>query len=350
MRLVPTIIELLKSLFVSNEDYKEIMTEKYLCKLYEILKMMLHAMHCLDELNNAEDPGRLVTEEREIFRFIEKLPRIFTSSKCYKEYFKFLFGFLQYDKNKPHTEGHIKRTLLIIKNTIREHNLSSDFLKKIIPKLYKKIEDLIALRDSTLNANSLWCSIGKFFVAISTHFINPKAYKEDSELQGSDAEESKSSKIELSISEKVNEVVWNNTIKVAKEMLCIPKLFTENTDESLINTKVALKQVEELYIIIINFILNTLLPISEVHSSEAPKELLSIIDTTCTSLYSLHLAPHSDAPLSRACVNTLITLSDSQGGAGEKIGKAASRVLVNRCKELVRSYVEGERGGEMWEW
>jgi len=171
--------------------------EEYVLNLYEILKLLLNGI--------AENTGRLVTEEREIFRFIEDLSR---ECKYFSVQFKFLFNLMVYD---PKRVPVIKEALLIVKKTIREYDLSNELLSEVIPELYKRMEDLMALRlvkEVVLQneEDPIWCSIGKYFVAISAHFINPELYKEDSELQNSDKEENKSPEVKITTSYRNKEV------------------------------------------------------------------------------------------------------------------------------------------------
>ena len=77
-----------------------------------------------------------------------------------------------------------RRTSEIIRDLITLYKLDAEIIKSLLPNLYKKFKEIVAIRFKNdpcamLMKNSkepLWCSIVNYFIAISTYLVNPELY------------------------------------------------------------------------------------------------------------------------------------------------------------------------------
>jgi len=386
IKLTPTIVESFKTIF-SAEIAKEcelVLNEKVLSSLYQLIRKILSSTSVLEGLHGITNPIRLIGEERSLFEFIEYLPKIFMKEEAFNGYFEFLIEFLNFKIDDPHSDGFIRKVLLIIKNYVVAYGLPKDLVKGLIKKLYPKFSQIIGLRFQNdickillFNAKEcqpLWYDVGEFFVNFSTYLASPKIFKEAVPIMEESSKEPRFNEevlvppvnyMEIVKSEEFNkrtqelledkelqELVWDQIIKLIKEILKVSDSSLNNLDRAI--AEEVIKKSQELDITLINFILKTLLPSSSNLRKEAQQELINLIDNGCTAFNtsfsgsSTHSRPGDT--LSKFCISTLLSLCNSSEDVEkefltvkQKIATITTPVLVNRCKAIFHKYMADEK-------
>jgi len=353
IKLNTPILESFNALFNSKGyECKFLMSEECLLKLYELLKAML--MSISSSVIIITDLTRLISEEREVFDFIEYLFSVFTSTECFNNYFAFLFGFLEFDVKNPHTDAFVRRALMITKNFITSSTTDNEVKKKLIQILYSKLGEIIGLRfdnesNKVLQANAkdsppLWFKTGEFFISISTFLLNPKLYINNTCELEEPEEEPRPVQI-TEVSKEIKDIAWTYTINISKEILDISGY--ERIDRGIVEDTV--KRSEELGKLVVEFVLEILLPYNEELKSQ--KELIYIIDKGCQSVTLESIdSPIDRAPetrLSQFCIFSLIRLcnntEDNILSMKEKLASITTRILVNRSKKMLQQYIADEK-------
>jgi len=357
LKLVPSIIKTFKNIFTPTvlKEFKTILSKDYLFDLYNILKEMLESINILEESYIKKNPINLIGEEKTIFEFIENLPNIFDTFELFSNYFKFLLNFLNFQRDNPRSDGITRRTLIIIKNLITSFNLHKEFKKQILNELYPILEELVALRfknevcevlieniKNIIESQPLWYEVGNYIVSISRYIIDHKLFAK---------EESKEVNHKFTEDKEIEDLAWKHIIHAVKVIIDIPKHLLDQLDKKIMDD--VIKKSQDLDIILMNFILEALLPNSENLDRSLQQELIILIDSGCTafntSFSSISFKSTGDI-LDTFCISALVRLCNSEEERDskfypikQKISNMTTPILVNRCKAIFYKYLADEK-------
>lgn len=350
IKLIDPAIESLRALFSSAAQCEFLLSDKCLSQLYDLLRKMIESVSTSGII--VSDIAQLVSEEREVFDFIEYLPSVFKSTANYVNYFVFLLGFLEFDAKKPHSDAFVRRALVVIKNSIMSPSLDNEMMKELIQNLYSKLAAIIGLRfnneaNKVLLANAkelppLWFSAGKYFLSLSAFLLNPQQHA--NALEDSPHKTPPANIKELP--EATQELVWHRIIDISKEILNGNEY--DRLDRGAIEE--TWKKSEELGIMVVDFAVKVLLPNSE--SRSVQKTLVHVVDGGCEAgakEVGSSFVNRPEIGLSQFCILSLIRLCNNKEENQKllsikvKLASITTRVLVNRCKKMLQQYIADEK-------
>ena len=303
-----------------------------------------------------------------MFDFVEYLPSIYSKQESYTAYFSYLLDMLTFRMDDPHSDAFVRRALEIIKDFIILREMPAGLARVLVPQLYPRFAAVISLRfvneacktllGNAKDAQPLWYDVGEKFVQISTYLVNPQMFKEkyeeNSTAEGKlmPTESFEKRKKELLENKELQGVVWENIIRLIKEMLKVSDSSLNALDKALAEN--VIKKSQDLDVTLINFILKVLLPSSEGLGKENQQELINLIDNGCTAFYSSFNSSSSSQnragdSLSKFCISTLLSLCANESEEGKfaeikrKIAAITTPVLINRCKAIFCRYMADEK-------
>lgn len=285
--------------------------------------------------------------------------------------------FLTFNAENPHSDGFMRKVLLILKSFIICRNLPLFQIKSLLKLLYPKFSSIISLRFqndvckillfNSKDSQPLWYDVGQHFIHISSYLLNPSLYKLSENLfkepqkiilEKNESSEDIKKQQEITADEELQNMVWLYTMDLIKEIMKVTESSLIGIDKQL--AEEVLKKSQDLDINIMNFILKVLLPMSSTISKERQQQLVNLIDSGCTSIYSsLAYSPRTNIrfgndSLSKFCISTLIELCSCESSDQEfmdvkrKIASLTTPVLINRCKAILVKYnLDENRSGQV---
>eukprot|EP00826_Nyctotherus_ovalis_P010307 TRINITY_DN12730_c0_g1_i3.p2 TRINITY_DN12730_c0_g1~~TRINITY_DN12730_c0_g1_i3.p2 ORF type:complete len:159 (-),score=47.08 TRINITY_DN12730_c0_g1_i3:402-878(-) len=145
---------------------------------------------------------------------------------------------------------------------------------------------------------------------------------------------------EVKIDKELEELVWKCTLQFINKVNDNSERSLGKLSKELVDPVVKINQ--ELNSILLAFIGNILLPSSVELSRELQECLINLINSGYSS---------SGSFLSKFCMDTLLGLcvKEDAGKFSEmrrKMAGLAAVALINKCKELLRKYIEDERSSK----
>lgn len=340
-KLVPSLMNALRALYSQHAAKGLNLSIEQQKRSYELLKeiavtvSLSEGIHC--------DPTKIFAEEKLIFELIEYIASALAEHCSLAQYFDFLLQFLHFRPDIMHTDAFTRKAMEIFKNCITLQGIDMKLLKQLVPKLYEKLEDVAELRfDSgackVLLANaqssqSLWHVVIRYFVSISTFLVNPKLCESTGNVNEKYVEEVEADK-------ELEKLAWKCILQFINKVNDSSEGSLGRLSKELVDPVVKINQ--ELNSILLAFIGNILLPSSVELSRELQECLITLINSGCSS---------SGSFLSRFCMDTLLGLcaKENAGKLSEmrrKMAGLAAVALINKCKELLRQYIEDERSSK----
>ena len=145
--------------------------------------------------------NKLLSEERTVFDFIETLNDFYVLSvETQALYCDFLYRFMEF-KSEQRQEAFIKRSFSIFYSALLRGRIQRAILKELLPRLIERMKSLIDLRyDSQAcvqlvfqakGQQSLFLTIGMYFIHITSFLINPKQFKARLQFHGAQMSENR---------------------------------------------------------------------------------------------------------------------------------------------------------------
>ena len=290
-------------------------------------KDLLTLISCLLEALRTEagSSAKLMPEEREVFEVIEQLPGYFCESEeCLQVIIEFVSKLIEFAPPDPHSEAYCRRGLklveevstgypeLVVRNVGRVLSLY-----KTITGLRFENEAISILIASSKDSRPLWCVAGE---SLLRTLLPITAF----------------------------DSIWTEMVSTLESILTPSDTILTQLSRS--NLEETVKTGEPLDIKITLFIKNTLIPQSLDHNTDLQIRLLSLLDAGCSNYYrSFHDSSLQDS-LSTACLRALFDLAKVENVEDQqalRISKRASPVLVSRCKDFLRRFINEEKQSGM---
>lgn len=366
-RMIYHVIEILKEIFVKNQTLYNVFAEaKSLERLLAFLVMLLKSARSVEGISNT-NPQKHLMDEKAVFDFLELLNTQVKSQQACNTYHNNLLQFVKYDLSDLHSEAHCRRVLEILEVFYNNKSKDKDIsLKELVIYLIKETSYLCCLRNKNeyvtvlMKNNKLPMQLWHFTVYQLVKILKVVLCN-NAELDGSDKsinvlndkEENKTPMVSGSSNE-----IWEAAINCFEILFKQSEGGYKNITRSLIED--LLKSCQEMEVLVINFIVNHLLP----HSLKIPKEkqikLLNLLDLGCNFDYnsSSISGSVSSGSISKVCISNLFDLcsfkneelmrkevkenADDYVKIKIKIAKMSTPILLRRCKEILKSYFDDE--------
>jgi len=342
-KLIPSMINTFKAIFTLHSEGQLILPIEYQREAYKLLKEIMilisftEGVHC--------DPTKVFVEEKLIFELIEYLSVVYNDLSMQKEYFDFLLELVEFKVSVIHSDGFVRRVMEILKNCLLIQGIGKELLKEVVSKLYYKLESVMDLRfdneackillSNASNSQSLWHIVIRYFIVISTYLVNPKLCED----RNTNSERAIADEKFISSNKEFQDMIWNHIVHFINKVKAPSKDSLNKLNKSLTESIIIINQ--ELNSILLAFIGNILLPSSIELSRELQESLINLINTGYSS---------SGSFLSKFCMDTLLSLCIKIKEPSEmkcKMAGLAAVALINKCKELLRKFIEDEHNKVM---
>lgn len=293
----------------------------------EPCRELLMLLSCLLDSLKKESRGssKLMPEEREVFEVVERLPGYFKDSEtCQQLILGFVIEQITFNALDPHSEAYCRRGFKLIEQTSgKSPHLITSNIKSVLGR-YKAItnlrfenEAITVLIGSSKDSRPLWCIAGESLLRTLLSIV------------GFDS-------------------IWTEMVSVLEALLTPSDSLLTQLSRS--NLEEVVKTGEPLDIQIATFIKDTLIPLSLERDTDLQIRLLTLLDQGCSNYYrSFHDSSLQDS-LSTACLRFLFDLAkveDPRDAQSLRISKRASPVLVGRCKDFLRRFINEEKQSGM---
>lgn len=342
LKLLFEIIENFKKIFGNNkynEKYKNLLNTSNIEHFLKLIPIILTCAQQHDPRNFTSNPHKLMKIENGIFDFLDGCCEIATDDKSLTILYNYLFSFLSYDYEKPHTEALCKRSLLGLTTIYKNMHFPYE---QYLTDLISTIKKLLLLRSQNEYVENII-----------------KYNKNNSPLLFQTISDQLIIIIKIYIGKLTNESIWNSIINlyesVFKQTEVGYKSIQRQYQEELMKSSM------EMEIQIINFIVNSLIPNSLFLSQELQSKLLKLLDMGCNLDYSSF--SNNATAISKICISNLFTLCKYKSekeikkeyeelveektieeliSIKIKIAKMCTPILIKRCRDMMRKFLDDE--------
>ena len=362
-KMINQILEILKEIYLKNQTYYNLFDDnKSLEKFLNFLNMVLKSSRSAEGIFSISNPQKHLLDEKSVFDFIEELRLKANNQGSCNIYHDFLLGFIKYDLSDLHTEAHCRKSLEILEKFYLEKNADGMSLNELVIKLIKETSYLCCLRNKNeyvtvlIKNNKLPQQLWHFTVNQLIKILKCVLCKTTTTKTENNESEKKESQEESKLVN--NNEVWEATITCFENIFKQSEGGYKNINRNLIED--LLKSCQEMEVLVINFIVNDLLPHSLKLKKEKQIKLLNLLDLGCnfdSSTISFNSTQNSN--ISKVCIENLFDLcrfkekEDIQREfTGEdfeeymkikvKIAKMSTPILLKRCKEIFKVYFDEE--------
>ncbi len=370
-KLTVNIIEILKDIFTkeSNTNIKnDLLQPNIISSLLNFTKFLLKSALNSEGNQFINNPQKLLTDEKLIFEFVEKISKLLKTEESWKIYCNHLSSYIKYDLNDPHSEAHCRKSLELIESFFTGNLIDSKLLKKILPKFINDIRELSCLRNkndyvivlikSNRTQMQLW-HIATFQLIKILNVVLCNSSKENEIISSPNKKTEEDN-------ESLNEI-WESTINCFETIFKQSEGGYKNISRNILEELI--RSCQEMEIQIINFIVNGLLPNSLKIQKEMQIKLLNLLDLGCNFDYmSFNLNTQNSTNLSsisRVCITNLFELckfrseeSLKKGNSYNntdvtnnvedyvkvkiKIAKMSTPILIKRCRDTLKKFIDDE--------
>lgn len=342
LKLLFEIIDNFKKIFGNNkyiETYKNLLHTSNVEHFLKLMPIILSCSQKHDPKNFSSNPHKLMKIESEIFDFIDGCCEVATDDKSLSILYNYLFSFVSYDYEKPHTEALCKRSLLGLTTIYKNINFPYELY---LNDLISTIKKLLLLRSQNEYVESII-----------------KYNKNNSPLLFQTVSEQLIIIIKIYIGKLTNESIWNSIINIYESVFKQTEVGYKSIQRQY--QEELMKSSMEMEIQIINFIVNSLIPNSLFLSQELQSKLLKLLDMGCNLDYSSF--SNNATAISKICISNLFTLckyksekeirKEYQELVEEKtieelikikikIAKMCTPILIKRCRDMMRKFLDDE--------
>lgn len=414
-KMIYYVIEILREIFIKNKSIYNVFDDgKNLMNLLYFTSMLLKSARSAEGVLSLPNKQNHLTDEKNVFDFLEQLISNITTKQAFEVYHRYLLGYVKYDLCDIHSEAHCRRALEILEvfyyNKKQDNNIS--FLYDIVTELITEASYICCLRNKNeyvtvlINNNKkpmlLWhftvfqlikilkivlCSSNKKSSKLSNKKITDvNTLTQEFKLNNDTGEDNK----------KLINNIWDSTIQCFENLFKQSEGGYKNIRRNLIDE--LFKSCQEMEVLIINFIVNDLLPHSLKIDKNKQIKLLNLLDLGCNCNYSIsnfnttsasssNAISSASSSISKVCISNLFNLckfrsqesirkelkereftsendnTDCNNNANNsvinneledfvhikiKIAKMSTPILLRRCKEILKSYYDEEiKSGSM---
>lgn len=326
-KLIAVIIEDL--ILIYSSEYSEPFQDKSLHSLYLLLNSLLESTKMEPTLGNC----KLLQEQKEIFEFLDKLAGFLIAKKAsLTSYLWFLLRLCKYDTQDLHSDALCRKALLSIESIV---NKEPTCLVPVITEVLVMFQGLLTLRfnnEALLLMNVTCKGSEPLYCAVCGSFLRV-----------------------LPFIMKLN--CWDKMLEVLEQLLLPDEKVLSQL--ARINLEDMVCTSECLDIKVIEFIKESLIPASMNMQATIQWKLISLLDNGCENYYQelRNCERIIEDSFSCACLSGLFELSrlrlptpeeEEKKAVAEdpvylKVAKRTAPVLINRCKDLLKKFVNEEK-------
>lgn len=356
-QMVRYILENLQEMFISETALslnKTILSKEKFSKIITVLKSLISSAYT-NECVTA--PFNLLHDEANVFDFCNEIQKIlisFADDNATLLYAAFLSSYMKINLNDIHSEALCRKAIDMFVKFFTNENLQMSVVIAYLPTFIDEVRGIICLRNNMEYVAALLRE-GKGEIQL-WHYASNAMIK----VLKSIITVSNKTKYDISI-------LWTCVISAYEYVFKQSEGGYKLTSSKKIQDEL-IKSCQEMEIEIINFIVNGLLPNSLHIAKEMQIKLLNLLDMGSNFDYAANALSSTStitSSISKVCISNLFELckyktedalrrevnnfdADEYVQIKVKIAKMCTPILIKRCKETLKKFLEDEiKSGSM---